>query len=342
MYEQLMSNTDEAVKNIIAIMKGKRVPFLQGSPGIGKSDIVKAVANFYKLKVIDIRLSQVEPTELLGFPFLDGSKCDYKPLKYFPLQGEPVPQGYNGWLLFFDELNSAGRDVQAAAYRILLDREVGNNVLNDNCYMVAAGNLSTDKAIVNKLSSALQSRLIHLFIEPDIDQWMNWAYKNEIDYRIIGFLQQRKDLLWKFDTNSTDVTYPCPRTWHMLSDIIKDTSNLDGLFKVMAGTVGQGPAIEFNAFQQLGAKLPKFEEIIKDPTGTRVPQTTGECYYMTALLAHRMDKNNWQPIITYSKGLPPELLTVLFRMALTGPKANELRLCSGVCIEAGKYVAENI
>ena len=50
--------------------------------------------------------------------------------------------------------------------------------------MVAAGNLSTDKAIVNKLSSALQSRLIHLFIEPDIDQWMNWAYKNEIDYRI--------------------------------------------------------------------------------------------------------------------------------------------------------------
>jgi hypothetical protein len=55
-----------------------------------------------------------------------------------------------------------------------------------------------------------------------------------------------------------------------------------------------------------------------------------------------MDKNNWQPIITYSKGLPPELLTVLFRMALTGPKANELRLCSGVCIEAGKYVAENI
>ena len=340
MYEELVSNTEETVNNIIAVLKGFRVPFIQGSPGIGKSDIVKKVADSYNLEVIDIRLSQVEPTELLGYPFLDGDKCDYKPLKYFPLDTDKVPNKKNGWLLFFDELNSASRDVQAAAYRIILDREIGNNKLNPNCYIVAAGNLSTDKAIVNKLSSALQSRLVHLFVEPRTDDWLEWAYSNGIDYRVVAFLSQRKDLLWKFDSNNQDVTYPCPRTWHMLSDIIKGTENLDSLVKVMKGTIGQGPAIEFKTFTELSKGLPTIQQVISHPMSADLPNTTGAKYYMIALVASNMNKDNYKNLMIYAHRLSAEFLAILFRMAMRGPHGSELRKCPDLLMEAKNYVAE--
>jgi Protein of unknown function (DUF815). len=58
------------VKSVEVAVKSGVVPFIQGSPGIGKSDIVKQVANKYKLKLIDIRLSQCDPTDLCGLPNL--------------------------------------------------------------------------------------------------------------------------------------------------------------------------------------------------------------------------------------------------------------------------------
>lgn len=40
------------------------VPFLHGSPGMGKSDIIKSIAEDFNLKLIDLRLSQCDPSDL--------------------------------------------------------------------------------------------------------------------------------------------------------------------------------------------------------------------------------------------------------------------------------------
>ena len=133
-----MKKAAEMVKQILSV---NLVPFLQGSPGIGKSAIIKEVANGAKLKVIDLRLSQCEPTDLLGLPVLSEKKAKYKAFDTFPLEKDKVPAGYNGWLLFLDELNSAPRSVQVAAYKIVLDRMVGQEKLNDKVYIVAKGKI---------------------------------------------------------------------------------------------------------------------------------------------------------------------------------------------------------
>jgi len=49
-------NADEAVKHITLCFQSNLVPMLKGSPGIGKSDIFRQIAEKYKLKLIDIRL----------------------------------------------------------------------------------------------------------------------------------------------------------------------------------------------------------------------------------------------------------------------------------------------
>ena len=100
---------------IAKYIQAKLVPMLIGSPGCGKSQIVHAIAKMYNLFVIDLRLSQCDPTDLLGFPHIFGAKAGYLPMNTFPIEGDKIPEGYSGWLLFFDEFNSAPPSVQAAA-----------------------------------------------------------------------------------------------------------------------------------------------------------------------------------------------------------------------------------
>lgn len=201
----------QAAQMITKFIRAKIVVMLSGSPGIGKSHIVHQIAKAHGLKVIDLRLAQCDPCDLMGFPMIDGEKASYKPMDTFPIEEDPIPKGYNGWLLFMDELNSAAPAVQAASYKIILDRMVGNHKLHKNVAIVAAGNLETDNAIVQPMSTALQSRMAHLELVVDSKEWVDWASSNEIDYRITSYINFRPDALYTFSPDHTDKTYASPR-----------------------------------------------------------------------------------------------------------------------------------
>lgn len=113
----LQVKPSQASKMLASFIRAKLAPMLWGSPGIGKSGIVHEIAQQYNLKVIDLRLAQCDPTDLMGFPQIDVArqKAGYLPMDTFPIKGEVIPEGYGGWLLFLDEANSAPKAVQAAA-----------------------------------------------------------------------------------------------------------------------------------------------------------------------------------------------------------------------------------
>lgn len=323
--DALMLTPSQAKEALINVLKGQCVPFLQGSPGVAKSAIIKDVADTFNLKLIDVRLSQVEPCDLLGFPFSEGERADYKPMKMFPLEQDKLPENKQGWLLFFDEFNSAPRDVQAAAYRIVLDREIGSHKLHDNCFICCAGNLSTDKAIVNKLSTALASRLVHLYMSPSVEDWVNWALLNDIDERVIAYISNANHKLMEFDPNSQDITYPCPRTWHMLSRIIKPMKDLKKAHALISGTIGQGTAFEFRAFAELSADCPTLDEIKTNPSQAPIPVKPGAMYFIATCIATNMDKDNYSVFLEYvNRFTAKEIVVLIYRMACKGKHAQEL------------------
>lgn len=53
-----------AAAMIAVYLNSNLVPFIVGSPGLGKSAIVHKYAKDNNLKVIDLRLAQCDPTEL--------------------------------------------------------------------------------------------------------------------------------------------------------------------------------------------------------------------------------------------------------------------------------------
>lgn len=290
------------------------VPYVQGSPGVGKSDIFRSLAVKWNLKLIDVRLSQCTPEDLNGLPMREGNRAIFAPFTTFPVEEDEIPEGYDGWLILLDELSSASKAVQAAAYKLLLDREVGVHKLHDRVKIAAAGNKATDKAVVISQSTALQSRLVHFEIEVSNSDWMKWAAQNEIDARIIGFIAYKPSYLHMFEPNHQNKTFPCPRTWAFVNKLIKDNNSLDQIDTAcIAGAISDGPAIEFVKFAELATQLPPIEKILADPAKTEVPSQDSYRYFVTTALMTHVDAKNIEKAFTYMNRLPEEFQVVFVR-----------------------------
>lgn len=303
---------------ITAYIQAGLVPMIEGSPGVGKSGIVHQIAKQYGLKVIDLRLSQCEPTDLMGFPNIKSTPAKttagYVPMDTFPIESDPVPEGYNGWMLFLDEFSSAVRAVQAAAYKVVLDRMVGQHKLHKNVAIVCAGNKETDGAIVEPLSTALQSRLVHLTLEVDHQEWVNYAIGENFDPRITSYIGFKPDAVYTFKPDHTDKTYACPRTWEFVNKLLKKIDVNSPLAQpLLAGTISEGVAMDFLSFCRLEDELPKMSRILADPTGIPVPQEPSILWALTGSIAAHANEKNVDDLIKFIKRMPVEFQVVCLR-----------------------------
>lgn len=307
----------QATSMIAKYIQAKIVPMLTGSPGVGKSAIVKYIAKTYNLKLIDLRLSQCDPTDLMGFPSIQGQRAGYLPMETFPLEGDSIPEGYSGWLLFLDEFNSASIAVQAAGYKLILDRMVGQKNLHKHVAVVCAGNLETDGAIVNPMSTAMQSRLAHLELITAVNEWLDWAYVYGIHHFITSYVKFKPGNLYAFNPDHADKTYACSRTWEFANRVlgVTDTDDKD-LLPMLAGVLSEGVAREFIGFTKIDKDLPKITQIMESPNSIRVPDEPSVLFALTGSISHHANKDNLATLITYIKRLPKEFQVVTLRETL--------------------------
>lgn len=301
---QYTISPSQAYTEVLHCISRGVAPLIVSSPGLGKSSIIQRVAKDYRLKLIDLRLSQCTPEDLNGFPMRMGDKAQFVPFDIFPLKGEPLPvdedgNEMEGWLLFCDEITSASKSVQAAAYKLILDRMVGSFKLHENCVIAAAGNKATDKAVVTQMSTALQSRMTHYEMEVCEKSWIDWAFKNDIDNRVISFISYMPSRLMDFRPDHQDKTFPCPRTWEFLSRLIKDEEVNEKISARIAGTIGTGCATEFIAFAKEFDRLPRFEDIAAAPLNAPVPPEVSTKYATMSMLVEHVDDKSMDAVLSY-------------------------------------------
>ena len=308
-------NTEDLLTCLTEDLKADLVPMVSSSPGMGKSAIVKLLAKTFNLELIDLRVSQCEPVDMQGYPDVVDGRMTFQIPEYFPIEGDPIPEGKEGWLIFLDEFNSGSKQTEAACYKIIFDKAVYKHKLHPKCRIIAAGNLSTDRAIVNIASTATTSRLIHYTLMVDNAAWLTWAMNNEIDHRILAFIKFRPDLLYKFDPTVADTTFPCNRTWEFASKIIKDKKEIDRLTTVrLVGALGDGAATEFSVFSKIYKSLPTIEEILEDPiNGWKVPTEASEQYAVSTMLSQYITLDNIKVIIQAIEQLPLEFQVITFK-----------------------------
>ena len=296
-------------------LKAGLTPMVSSSPGMGKSDIIRTIANTFRLKVIDFRVSQCEPVDMQGYPGVTNGRMTFHIPEYFPIEGDTIPDDYDGWLLFLDEFNSGNKQTEAAAYKLILDREVYKHKLHPRCLIAAAGNLTTDRAIVNTQSTATTSRLTHYRMRVDHKVWIDWANSHGIDHRIISLIKFKPELLHRFDTSTSELTFPCPRTWEFASKVIINKATVDHITKTrLAGTVGEGAAVELATYSEIYQNLPTIEQILSNPkSGWKVPKEPSEQYAVTTMLAHNCTHENIEKIVTAITRLPVDFQVITFK-----------------------------
>lgn len=294
----------------IKVLRRKLQPvFIWGPPGAGKSGVVWQTAEDNEDQVIDIRLSMLDPTDLKGFPIADQQKQVMRWLQADFLPHDPKWKG----IIFFDEANAAPKSVEAPMYQLTLDRKLGDYKLPENASIIMAGNRETDRAIANRQSSALANRLVHLYFEVNLDDWITWGIKKgNISTSLIAFMRFRPELLHKFDPNSK--AWPSPRTWMFANSLMDTGLSRDSEFEVLKGTVGEGAAGEYQAFMNVWRDLPKIEDIMKNPAKAKKPTSPDALYAIsTSLAEHTKEKRDFETIYEYITQLDMEYQVVYIR-----------------------------
>jgi hypothetical protein len=294
------NNLKECLKTVVVnpILRN-RAQYLWGPPGCGKSQIIKQIADELNYKLYDVRLTTKDSTDLTGLPYLheESKRTIYYIPEFFPTAKDIEDAGYNGGIIFLDELSAASLQLQAASYELCLDRRIGRYELPDNVVVIAAGNKVDDGAIAYELTSALSDRFVHYSVVPNPKSFLDYGEMMGFHSSVLTMIKTHPEFLTgsfeSMASDSDDKIVPSPRSWEVVSNIMKEIENETVRKVLVSGTIGNAAAEQFFfVIQELDSLLPMSEYIrvastenekaVKEIMPTQLPGLYGLGYSLPA------------------------------------------------------------
>ena len=302
-----------------------------GAPGIGKSTIIRTVAQELGIGFIDVRLAQREPVDIRGLPVPDGDSVRWLVSSDWPR--DPDSRG----IILFDELTAADRSLQVAAYEFILDRRLGGLYsVPDGWYICAAGNRVEDAAVAMTMSSALANRFLHVELREDAESWARWGLKHDIHPAVIGFIRYRPDLLFHQEHENLERGWPTPRSWERVSRMLRSFGRTDDVLldKIVYGLVGNQAGAEFVAFRAIAAEFDDVYELMTDPgRKITIPDKADRRYAFAAAVVYHLWRGN-------DAAEEAELLAGFYRIAAEMPGDFATMMMMDAMAGNGKAVSE--
>jgi len=222
----------ELVPQVFATSIAGVVPYVEGHAGVGKSQMIREVAELYREKtgaevlITTLFGALLKEGELGGIPVPRRDENSKKMINDYTTHVkmqqilENDKEGHIS-ILFVDELNRAEQSVNQELMQLILDRRINETILPDNCAIIAAGNPEYDDDndyMVNVMNSAMKNRFIKYTLEADVKDWLKWASNTKddeekgteaIDPDVIEFIAEMPNLL--HDPHSKEDIKPTPR-----------------------------------------------------------------------------------------------------------------------------------
>lgn len=221
----------------------RRASMLWGTRGVGKSSIVRQVAEHFGVPLVDLRLTTIEPVDIRGAIYADDT---LEKTVWFPPEFLPAPDEPDG-ILFLDELTAADQRLQISAYSLILDRRVGHYRLPDGWQVIAAGNASFHGAVCHDMGTALADRMFHFNVQTVIDAFLAHALAMDFAPAVMAYLKVRPDKL--DDTQSQlandHLVGASPRGWEDISNVLKSDLSEQAKRIFVQGRIGAANAAEF-------------------------------------------------------------------------------------------------
>lgn len=264
-----------------------RIPsFMWGPPGVGKSAVVRQVAEELGVEFMDLRLLYHDPSDF-KFPVVDVAER----MVFWVNSIFPKDPNWKG-IICLEELPLCDRLLQAITMQATLDRMVGEYKIPAGASFVACGNRIQDKAGVNRLLTPVLNRFMHLDMEVSTEDWVEWALEANVHWLVRGYLQFKSSSLHRFNPSDPELrAFPSPRSWHMVSNLIHENEDLVGeeiFTSMVAGLVSQAEATDFAGYCKIYHRLPVIDELLAKPQDAPAFKEPGICYAVIGAVVDRL------------------------------------------------------
>ncbi|WP_407309624.1 ATP-binding protein [Desulfosporosinus sp. SB140] len=301
-------NFTDTLKSVDLVLSTGEVPLIVGESGIGKTALAKEIAQENHWSLIVINGNLLKEGEIGGLPTIEsyaGINHKADPIEkkatvyavHHKLReiDEEISQGKTV-LLFIDEINRCEHTVQQELMNLILNREINGYQLPDGVKILAAMNPSSkygsdfDYQVVD-MDAAQENRFVWLYMEPDYNQWIDWAIESGIELKVTEFISTFPDYLHKINEDDLRAT---PRSYERISSSYKlykekkDSIPRSVFLNVVKGNVGRLIAEEFVSFVESDyPSLISYEDVfsgnsLNDSMGERVNSESHTRLYLSA------------------------------------------------------------
>lgn len=267
----------EVLDTVNLIINTEEVPLILGESGIGKTALVKQIAQNHNYHLVTIDANLLKEGEIGGLPTVSKGETVYAThhklveIRKATSNGEKV-------LLFIDELNRCDHAVQQELMNLILNREINGFKIQGEVSIIAAMNPSnkydnyrdSDYQVVD-MDMAQEDRFVWVEMESDLKEWIKWAMSKDgnIHSHVIEFLSTFPEYL--HTPNSNETIKATPRSWERVSkaytiyDKNREAYSFNTLMNVVKGNVGVSIATDFGSFiKNISNPLPSAEEIFRE------------------------------------------------------------------------------
>ena len=312
---QFSQDRPDANQTVFAIM---------GQPGGGKSACARDAFNelgFVQGETLfELTLSSRDPVDLLGTPHNSGDFTRWVPPEMF----WKMRKGTGRVALLLEEFSDAQLPMFNAACRIIYDRFAGETELSDQLHIVATGNRTEDKSGAMRVPTKFAGRTRRLDFTENLDEWIAYAQDMNFPIELIQYHRFMKGAAL-VDFDPSRYANATPRTWEDVARIPRTLPKHIERDNV-AGSVGQGRAIEYCAFKDLFDDLPNIDSLIANPTTAAIPAKLDVRFAVLGALARASTADNFEAVCTYTNRFQPEMRVMCIKDAIkVDPKIKRTR-----------------
>jgi hypothetical protein len=315
-----MTLTPAAAQAVLRRTIPEALPVLLiGAPGVGKTAIVRQIAEELGYELVVSHPVTSDPTDFRGLPWMFEGQATFVPIGDLARLGE---LGDRPAIWLIDDLGQAPTATQAAVMQLVHrdSRALNGFRLPPNVAVVACSNRAQDRAGVGAFLAPLVSRFASvLTVDPEPVSFVRWAItRGGFHPLVASFLCWKPEYLLDSTRPAHSLEQRCsPRTWEHVSHLLKLGFSTAELIEPVQGAITPSMATEFLAFLQIYESLPYVDLVRADPENAPLPEALDARYATATHLAMAATPADFAPLCRYMARLAPEFQLLFMLSAIT-------------------------